>query len=154
MLIKTKCFGEVDITEDKIIHFENGLLGFELFKDYTILFDSEKDANANKTIMWLQSMEEPAFALPVLNPFILSEDYNPVVEDELLASIGKVAEDDLLLLVTLTVPSDITKMTANFKAPIIINAGALKGVQIIAENEDYLVKQPIYDILKARKAGE
>ncbi|MGN0161840.1 MAG: flagellar assembly protein FliW [Lachnospiraceae bacterium] len=154
MLIKTKCFGEVDIAEDKIIHFEHGLLGFDEFKDYTILFDSEKDASAAKTIMWLQSMEEPAFALPVVDPFILSESYDPVVEDELLSSIGKVSEEDLLILVTLTVPSDLTKMTANFKAPIIINAGSLKGVQMIAENEDYLVKQPIYDILKARKAGE
>lgn len=154
MLIKTKCFGEVDIAEDKIIHFEQGLLGFEDFKDYTLLFDSEKDASAAKTIMWLQSMEEPAFALPVVDPFILSEKYDPVVEDELIEPLGKIAEDDLLILVTLTVPSDLTKMTANFKAPIIINAGSLKGVQLIAENEDYLVKQPIYDILKARKAGE
>jgi flagellar assembly factor FliW len=45
-------------------------------------------------------------------------------------------------------------MTANYKAPIIINAGTLKGIQLIAENEDYLVKQPIYDVLKAKKGGE
>ncbi len=152
MLIKTKCFGEVDIAQDKIIRFENGLMGFEEYKDYTILFNSEK--KAGKTIMWLQSVEEQALALPVIDPLIVSETYDPVVEDELLASIGKIENDDLLILVTLTVPSDITKMTANYKAPIIINAGTLKGVQLIAENEDYLVKHPVYDILKARKDGE
>lgn len=152
MLIKTKCFGEVDIAEDKIIRFENGLMGFEEYKDYTILFNSEK--KAGKTIMWLQSVEEQALALPVIDPLIVSETYDPVVEEELLASIGKIENDDLLILVTLTVPSDITKMTANYKAPIIINAGTLKGVQLIAENEDYLVKHPVYDILKARKDGE
>lgn len=152
MVIKTKCFGDVDVAPEKIIHFENGLMGFEEFKEYTILFDSEK--KANKTIMWLQSVEEQALALPVVDPMIISEVYNPVVEDELLSSVGEFAEDDMLILVTLTVPSDITKMTANYKAPIIINAGTLKGIQLIAENEEYLVKQPVYDILKARKDGE
>lgn len=152
MLIKTKCFGDVDVSTEKIIRFENGIMGFENFKEYTILFDSEK--KANKTIMWLQSIEEQALALPVVDPLIISEVYNPVVEDELLSSVGEFAEDDMLILVTLTVPSDITKMTANYKAPIIINAGTLKGIQLIAENEDYLVKHPVYDVLKARKDGE
>ncbi len=152
MLIKTKCFGDVDVSTEKIIHFENGLMGFEGFKDYTILFNSEK--KANKTIMWLQSIEEQALALPVVDPMFISGAYNPVVEDELLTSIGEFEEDDMLILVTLTVPPDITKMTANYKAPIIINAGTLKGVQLIAENEEYLVKQPVYDLLKKRKGGE
>lgn len=152
MLVKTKCFGDVDIAQEKIIRFENGLMGFEEFKDYTILFDSEKDAG--KTIMWLQSLEEQALAIPVVDPMLITEKYDPIVEDELLSAVGEIKEDDMLILVTLTVPSDITKMTANYKAPIIINAGTLKGVQLIAENDDYLVKHPVYDILKARKDGE
>lgn len=152
MLIKTKCFGEVDIAEEKIIVFEKGLMGLEDYKRYTILFDSEK--KGEKTIMWLQSLDEVALALPVVDPYVITEEYDPVVEDELLASIGKFEDEDMLILVTLTVPPDITKMTANYKAPIIINAGTLKGIQLIAENDDYLVKQPIYDILKAKKGGE
>lgn len=152
MVIKTKCFGEVDIAEDKIIRFGTGLMGFEEYKNYTILFDSEKQAG--KTIMWIQSMEEESLAIPVIDPLLISETYNPIVEDELLDSIGEVKDDEMLILVTLTVPSDITKMTANYKAPIVINSSTLKGVQLIAENEDYLVKHPVYDILKARKDGE
>lgn len=152
MLIKTKCFGEVDIAQEKIIRFENGLMGFEEFKEYTILFDSEKEAG--KTIMWLQSLSEQSLAIPVVDPMLITEKYDPIVEDELLASVGEIKEDDMLILVTLTVPSDITKMTANYKAPIIINAGTLKGVQLIAENDDYMVKHPVYDIIKARKDGE
>ena len=152
MLIKTKCFGDVDVAQEKIIRFENGIMGFEDYKEFTILFDSDKEAS--KTIMWLQSVDEQALALPVVDPLLISDSYDPIVEDELLASVGEIKEDDLLILVTLTVPSDITKMTANYKAPIIINAGTLKGVQLIAENEDYQIKHPVYDILKARKDGE
>lgn len=152
MVINTRCFGEIEVSQEKIIRFDSGLMGFEEYKEFTLLFDSEK--KADKTIMWLQSIDEVSFALPVINPMLISEDYNPVVEDELLASVGKIEEDDLLILVTLTVPADITKMTANYKAPIVINAGSLKGVQLIAENEEYLVKHPVYEILKSRKGGE
>lgn len=151
MLVKTRCFGEVDIDEKKIVYFQNGILGFEDYKKYTLIFDSTNDS---KTIMWLQSIEEPSLALPVIDPLLITDDYAPMVEDELLDVIGGVNEDNMFVLVALTVPADITRMTANYKAPIIINTDTLKGMQLIVENEDYKVKFPIYDILKARKEGE
>lgn len=54
----------------------------------------------------------------------------------------------------MTVPSDLTKMTCNLKAPIILNTDTMKGIQLIADNEDYLVRYPIYDLLQSRKDGE
>jgi flagellar assembly factor FliW len=151
MLIKTRCFGEVDIDEKKIVHFDNGLLGFEDYKDFTLIFDSDQ---GRKSIMWLQSVQEQSLALPVVDPLLITQTYSPIVEDELLANIGGGKDEDLFLMVTLTIPADLTKMTANYKAPLIINTETLKGIQIVAENEDYLVKFPIYDILKNRKGGE
>lgn len=148
MKVKTRCFGEIEIADEKIVHFDNGIMGYEEYKDYTIIYDSEKQAG--KSIMWLQSLDEQALALPVINPVLVTEQYDPIVEDELLKSIGDFTDDDLLILVTLTVPSDLTKMTANFKAPIVMNSATLKGIQIIAENEEYKIKQPIYDLLMAR----
>lgn len=151
MLVKTKCFGEVEINDNKIIYFENGILGFEDYKKYTLIYDSEKN---RKTIMWLQSVDESSLALPVIDPMLISEEYSPVVEDELLDVIGGITDENMFILVILTVPSDITKMTANYKAPVIINTDTLRGIQLIAENEEYMVKHPVYDILKARKGGE
>ena len=43
MLIDTRYFGEIDMDEKKIVHFEHGLFGFEEYKDYTILYDSESE---------------------------------------------------------------------------------------------------------------
>ena len=58
------------------------------------------------------------------------------------------------MLVTVTVPSDLTKMTVNLKGPIVINAQTRRACQVIVEGDEYAVKYPIYDILKAGKAGE
>lgn len=142
MLIQTKHFGEIDLDENKVITFENGILGFEDFKRYTILYDSETEERS--PISWLQSLDEVTLALPVISPLIISPEYNPTVEDELIAPLGELTEANLVLFVTLTVPSDITKVTSNLKAPIIINSDTKKGCQVIAENPEYEVKHNVY----------
>lgn len=105
--------------------------------------------------MWLQSLDEPELALPMLKPELIKEDYDPIVEDEMLKALGRdIKEADLIVFCVLTVPADITKMTINFKAPIIVNADTLKGVQLIADNNDYEVRYPIYSILEERKGEQ
>ena len=77
------------------------------------------------------------------------EAYDPIVEDEIINSLGENIKDaELMVFCALTVPQDLTKMTINLKAPIIINVDTMKGVQLIADNSDYQVRYPIYDILK------
>lgn len=149
MLVKTKYFGESNLSEDKIITMERGMFGFEEYKKYTILFDSEKEGKAN--VSWFQSVEEPGLAFPVINPLVVKEDYNPVVEDELLKGLGEITEENIVILLLLTVPQDAIQMTANLKAPIIINADTRKGAQVVVENEEYEIKYKIYDILKGKK---
>ena len=63
---------------------------------------------------------------------------------------------DILIFTTLSIPSELTKMTANQKAPIIINAEGKKAMQVIVENEDYQVKFNAYEAIQKmkEKAGE
>lgn len=153
MKVETKWFGEIEIGEEKVITFEKGLIGFEDCKRYTIIFDAEKEREAS--ILWLQSLDNVALALPVMKPEYVCPGYDPVVEDELIHSLGNNIENaELLVVVTLTVPADIRQMTCNLKAPIIINVDTLKGIQLIADNEEYLVRFPIYDLLNEKKEKE
>lgn len=151
MTITTKVFGEISIDEEKIIHFPGGIIGFPELTEFAMLHDQE---NGIASIHWLQSIQEPAFAMPVIDPLIVKEDYSLEVDDELLKPLGTLKEDEALVLVTLSVPQDLTKMTVNLKGPIIINGGNRKACQAIIEGDEYMVKFPIYDILQAKKAGE
>ena len=102
--------------------------------------------------MWLQSLDEQALALPIIKPEYIVDEYAPDVEDELVYKLGEnVKSDDLMIFVTMTVPSDLTKMTCNLKAPIIINTATMKAVQAVAANEDYVVRFPVYNLLKEKK---
>ena len=149
MIIKTKHFGEIDLDENKVITFEYGIMGFEEYKRYTILYDLEEGDKT--TISWLQSLDESSLALPVINPLSIKPDYNPTVEDEVLKPIGEITDENLLILLTINVPADRTKISANLKAPFVINSDTRKGCQIIVENKDYEVKYNIYDIVQKLK---
>ena len=150
MGIQTKLFGEIEVNEEKKICFPGGIIGFPDLQNFLLIHDAEKE---NNSISWLQSVEEPAFAMPVIDPLVLISDYNPMVEAEMMGILGELSPENLLVLVTMTIPADITKMTANLKAPIVINAGNNKACQLIVEDEHYEVKHPIYDILKSKKEG-
>lgn len=151
MIIETRVFGEVNIDDNKIIHFENGIVGFPELQDFALVHDVDKGDNAG--IRWMQSIQEPAFAMPVMDPLIVKDDYNPIVDDEVLKPIGAFEIEGILVLTTVTVPKDLTKMSVNLKAPIVINVSERKAVQIILDGDEYQVKFPVYEIIKAKKEG-
>lgn len=152
MIINTKVFGEVEITDDKIITFPSGIIGFPELRKFTLLHDEEQGVSAG--IRWLQSLDEPGFAMPVMDPLAVKEDYNPEIDDELLTGIGGITPDNLLVLVTVRVPSDLSQMSVNLQGPFVINVDERKACQIIVDVDTYPVRFPIYEILQSRKAGE
>ena len=153
MKAATRLFGEIEIDESKIITFEDGIIGFPDMKKFTLIFDEEKEGRPS--ISWLQSMDEPEIAFPVMDPLFVCETYNPSVEEELLKNLGTIKEDNLYVLVTVTVPQNIKELAVNLKAPIVINTDARKASQIIVE-DDLPVRYRIYEILEEakKKAGE
>ena len=150
MKLTTRIFGEVEIEDSKIINFPNGIIGFPDLTRFTLIHDEEEESGKN-TIRWLQSVDEPGFAMPVIDPLVVCPDYSPSVDETKVSDIGDIKNEDVLVLVTVTVPHDLTKMTVNLMGPFVINTESMKGVQTIVENSDYPVKFPIYDILQKNK---
>lgn len=146
MKINTKLFGEIEVEENKLLTFDSGIIGFEELKNYMLIHESDKE---EKSILWLQSIDEPDLALPVVSPLLFFCEYNPLIEDELLKPLGDMDHESTLVFVTLTVPKDVKEMSVNLKAPLVINAKTRKACQIIVEDEKYAVKHPVYDMLSS-----
>ena len=152
MVAQTRLFGEVTIDDDKVLDFTNGIIGISDKHKFAIIYDEERGSDT--AIRWLQSMEDPYLALPVIEPFAVLDEYNPVIEDEWLEVIDNPADEDIVVLLTMIVSSDVTRVTANMKAPIVINSRTCKGEQIIVENPDYEAKFNVYEAIQKKKAGE
>lgn len=143
--IRTRVFGEISVDEDKILAFPQGILGFPDLKRFTLIHDAE--ATNAPGIRWLQSLDEANFAIPVTNPFTVTEHYAPVISENVVKEIGECEEP--LILVTVTVPSNIRRMSVNLMAPIVINPEDRLAVQTVVDG--YEIKHYVYETLRARQ---
>jgi flagellar assembly factor FliW len=153
MIINTSRFGVVEIDDGKVIGFPGGLPGFPDLRGMVLI--SEDDAMEGD-FMWMQSVDFPDIAFAIVNVYSIMPDYNPMAEREDLDDLGEVASDNLAIFNIVTIPEDVTKMTVNLRAPIVINHDTSIGKQIILNNEDYHIRHYVFDELKAKideKAG-
>ncbi len=147
MKVRTRDFGELDIKEDKIIRFEDGLPGFPNEKELVLISDEEfKDCS----ICWLQSVNNEETSFAVMNVYDVLPSYNPMADQDQLETIGNVEGNELQILNVVTIPEDYKKMTVNLKAPIVINNRTNKGKQVILNNDDYGIRHYVFDQLKSR----
>ena len=150
MKVNTRICGEIEIDQSKFIEFTCGLIGYENLKNFILIHDEEVEGKPR--IMWLQSVEEPALALPVMDPSLVKKDYAPSIPEVILNGLGDFDKDEYLVLVTVTVPAEIEKVSVNLMAPIVIDSETRKACQVIIDNKDCPIKYPIYDILKAKES--
>ena len=112
MKADSRIFGQIEIEDDKIITLEKGMIGFPDLNHFALIYDEEKEKKYN-SIMWLQSMDDPDIAFPVMMPHIVKEDYNPNVSEEMIAPLGKLTPENTYILVTVTVPKNIEDFSVN-----------------------------------------
>ena len=147
MKANTRIFGEIEIEDEKIITMPFGMVGLPDLQKFALLHDKDKPVAA---LWYLQSMDEPDIAFPVIDPLTIKDDYNPQISEDDVELLEPLTNKNLLILVTVTVPEDITQMRVNLNAPILINTdtGKAAQVEIVWGKEEYTSKYPIYDYLK------
>lgn len=139
MRIETIRFGSVEIDDRKILHFKDGLPGFEEYRYFAILQFEE-----SYPIFWLQSTEDSEICLPVVDAFAAVPDYAFNIEDGDVNELGLSGPEDLHVVSVLVIPDKIDGMTANLAAPIIINVTTGKAKQIILNGGEYSVRSPVF----------
>lgn len=138
MKIETSLFGTVEFDEKSIIVFDEGLIGISDKKRFLLI---EKDDF--KPFSYLQSIDDPEFALVVVSPFFIEKNYQFDVHGDDLSSLGINEINDMLILAIVVFSNRIEEITVNLKAPIIINIKTKKAKQIILLNEIYTVAEPL-----------
>ncbi len=138
MEVKTKYHGTVSFEERDIIKFNKGLPGFESLKNFILL-----PVEGSDVFKILHSIEDEEIGLIVVSPFEFIKDYEVELKDEFIHELSIKREEDVLILNTVTLNSNISKITANLRAPIIINIREALGEQIILEDENLSIKYPL-----------
>ena len=140
MIIKSNLLGELEIDDQDIIHFTEGIPAFEEYKEYIIMPVSEKSP-----FYYLQSVQEPDLCLIITNPFVFFPDYEIEIADEELQSLEVRGEPgNLAIYVILTIPEEFRLTTANLLAPIVINPENRRAVQYVVVNVKYSTRHFIF----------
>lgn len=139
MLIKTKDFDYVDISEEDILNFPQGIYGYESVKKYVLLNNPE-----NEWMMHLQSTDDSNPRLILLDPYMFIDNYNPVLPDGTLRLLKASGIEDLCFFVVAVIPDNIKNISVNLKSPILVNFNEKIGAQVILENKDYSTRTRLF----------
>lgn len=132
MLLKTRIFGEIEVKEEEIIEFTEPILGFNGCRHYVLL-----EKASIFPMFWLQSIENPNLAFPVVIPFSFDEEYSFKLHGHDLEDIRFKKVEDILVLTLLVVPQDVSYIRANLRAPILYNPVNKLAKQIVLQEEKY-----------------
>jgi flagellar assembly factor FliW len=141
--VDTTRFGTLEVEKCDIITVKDGILGFEQLKRFFIV-----DPGDQTLILWLQSIEDNSVAFPIIEPKFFRPDYSIKLLPAELASLELTDLNDTSVYSILTIPKVVSEMSANLKAPIIINNKTKIARQIVLQNNKLEVQFPMYKELR------
>lgn len=122
---ETSRFGRLEVAEDRIINFPEGLLGFPEIKRYVLM--DYKDT----PLKWLQAIDDPDVAFIVAEPAIIAPDYSVKLDPATRQYLNLENDDDLAVLVIIRVEGE--NIIGNYQGPLMVNASLMRGVQVVID---------------------
>lgn len=148
MIIETVRFGKLEIADTEVIEILGGLLGFAENTKYVLL-----DHDQETPFKWLQAVDNPELAFVIMEPFIFCPDYQFDLSDYDANELKLSKPEEAAVFVILVLPADPQKVSANIKAPIVINWANKKGKQVVLNNESYPIKFYLFREEKKSQGG-
>jgi flagellar assembly factor FliW len=129
-------FGSLDIPDDAVIEFPNGLIGLGGTR-YTLIAREE-----SAPFLWLHSIDDPSLAIPVTTPWRFFAQFAVEISDSEAERIGVTDPSEAEVLVTVRAGESLDDFRANLRAPILISGG--RGHQVINEADGTSVRAPLF----------
>lgn len=140
MKISTVRFGEIEVDEKHVFSFELPVIGFNELKRFVIL-----DLNKDSFFKWLQSVEDPSLAFPVVSVFSMNVDYSFDLPDNVVDILKIENVESLLVMNIASIPQDNPQgTTINLLAPLVFNLDSMLAGQIILSGSGYDISFPLF----------
>lgn len=138
--VDTVRFGEIDVEEDKIVHFEQGIPAFEDEHEFIVIpYDAESP------YYFMQSLATPDLAFLLTVPFVFFPEYEFELDDTTQKELGIKQQEEVLLYVLITIPSGkVEDMTANLMAPLVVNTTNMQARQVVLERSGYATRHRLF----------
>lgn len=138
MLIQSKHLGLIEIDEEKIITFQEGIIGFSDIHRYILLGEEEENP-----FQWLQAVDEPNLTFVVVPSKMICPTYQPKLNQDVLEKLEIGNLERILYYSIVVLPEDISQMRANLQSPLVINLENNKAKQVVLNQPEYKVRHYI-----------
>ncbi len=140
MIVETTRFGDVDVADDAVLHFDSGLLGLEDEARRLVLL--ERDGGPYH---WLQSATHGEIAMLVVDPWEFFPDYEIDVPDDVQNDLGLTSVDDtqVMVIVSVVPRGEELDVTANLLGPLVVNSANRQGRQLVLEDTEYTTRERV-----------
>ena len=140
MKISTVRFGEIEIDENRIFNFAMPIIGFNDIRKFVIV-----DTNKDSFFRWLQAVEDPALAFPIVSVFSLNVDYSIDLSDNVVENLKIDNVESILVMNIASIPQDNPQATTiNLLAPIVFNIDKNIAGQVILSGSGYDISFPLF----------
>jgi len=126
--------GNIECSEENRISLPRGLPGFEAARIGVWFSSPEYDP-----IKWLLLEDQDGALLPLIDPFLITQDYEPVVPDHIVELLD-IDSTESVAVMCVANPRKNQPPTVNLRSPIVINAAKKKATQIILDDESLPVR--------------
>ncbi len=130
-------FGEVEYDPERVVHFPEGLIGFERLHDFVVLPTEQKEI-----LFCLQSVDKAEVVFLLINPALFFPEYRVSLTPHILEQLGITSEDSYFILSTITFHQD-QQVTLNLLAPVVYTPKTDRAVQIVLDGSGYQAKTPL-----------
>lgn len=142
MNIQTVRFGEIVVEESRIFDFRLPIIGFDELTKYVIV-----EPNKDTLFKWLQSVEDPTLAFPIISVASLDFDYSVDLNDNVVSELEISNVESVLVMNITSIPQDNPKgTTINLLAPLIFNLDKQTAGQIVLSGSGYSINHPMFKI--------
>lgn len=133
MQLETFLFGKIDVADDAILTFPEGLSGFPDNTRFTLVHEQPQDQTPLS--FTLQSVDDPMIAMQIADPAIYGFHYELELTDGELATLKVTdAADVAVMLVLFRREETPGPIEANIRAPLLINTRTRLGIQKLVPN--------------------
>lgn len=140
MKLNTARFGEIEIEENRIFNFVMPIIGFDMLHKFIIL-----NPNKETLFKWLQSIEDPTLAFPIISVSALNLDYTIDLPDSIVEKLDIQNIESLLVMNITSIPQDNPKgTTINLLAPLIFNLDNQSAAQVVLSGSGYDISYPMF----------
>lgn len=145
MEVQTSRFGTIEIAEDRVIDFSNGLLGFPGAKRFCLLQPCD-----DALFFWLQSVDDPELAFVVTDPSLFVSDYTAPIRPEQMRELGIEHLDDAQVFVIVNKVNET--LTGNLQGPLVINTHSRIGQQLVLAEKRWTTRHRLMNVGESAKA--